>query len=60
MIGKMAGPWMERVRRAGLGVVSWNVNEATLLDQLRQIGVDAICTDDPRVVPWLTARQEGR
>lgn len=53
MIPRMTGAWMERVWARGAGVVSWNANEPRLLDGLRNAGVSGVCTDDPRVVPWL-------
>lgn len=51
MVGRMAGPWMERVHGAGLCVVGWNSNDPELLREMNDAGFDALCTDDPRVVP---------
>jgi glycerophosphoryl diester phosphodiesterase len=51
MVGRMAGAWMERVHAGGLCVVGWNSNDAVVLGEMIAAGFDAICTDDPRLVP---------
>lgn len=47
MVGELAGPWMDRVRAAGGGVVGWNTNDPALLAEMRSAGFDVLCTDDP-------------
>lgn len=38
---------MEKAMDAGLDLVAWTVNSQTEADRLRDLGVVAICTDDP-------------
>lgn len=48
--------WVGRARRTGAGIVTWNtLDEATARDVLA-LGVDGICSDDPRL---LVAAQAG-
>jgi glycerophosphoryl diester phosphodiesterase len=47
----LAGEWIERVWNAGLGVVSWNTLDPELARRFAEVGVAAVCTDDPRIVP---------
>ncbi|MFM7068086.1 MAG: glycerophosphodiester phosphodiesterase [Actinomycetes bacterium] len=51
LIDLMQGAWMERLWAAGRGVVSWNTTDPALMVQMAAVGVAAICSDDPRVVP---------
>ncbi|HEU5301275.1 MAG TPA: glycerophosphodiester phosphodiesterase [Acidimicrobiia bacterium] len=42
--------WVGRARRTGAGIVTWNtLDEATARDVLA-LGVDGICSDDPRLL----------
>lgn len=47
----LAGEWIERVWAAGLGVVSWNTIDPVLARRFDEVGVAAVCTDDPRIIP---------
>jgi glycerophosphoryl diester phosphodiesterase len=38
-------------RRRGVAVLAWTVNDAGLAESLVESGIDAIITDDPRIVP---------
>lgn len=49
MLDLMAGAWMGRLHDAGLTVVGWNANDAGLLTRQRDVGLDVLCTDDPRL-----------
>ena len=51
LLDRMEGRWMERLWDAGRGVVSWNTVDPVLMVRMAQVGVTAVCTDDPRVVP---------
>lgn len=35
---------------AGVQVIAWTVDDAERIDELRQLGVDGICTNDPRLL----------
>jgi glycerophosphoryl diester phosphodiesterase len=50
MADLMRGEWMARLGAAGVGVVAWNTNDVELLRTLTDLGVRALCTDDPRLV----------
>jgi len=39
--------WLARVRAAGLGLVIWHEERPDEIAALRQLGVDAICSDAP-------------
>ncbi len=39
-----------RTHQAGLGLVAWTVNEPSEMLRLRSLGVDAIISDDPRLL----------
>jgi glycerophosphoryl diester phosphodiesterase len=41
---------MERAAAAGLEVMAWTVNLQSQADRLRELGVVAICTDDPSTI----------
>ncbi|WP_186760760.1 glycerophosphodiester phosphodiesterase family protein [Arthrobacter alpinus] len=41
---------VDAVHAAGLEVWAWTVNDVTRARELQQLGVDAICTDDPLLV----------
>ncbi|MFM7063620.1 MAG: glycerophosphodiester phosphodiesterase [Actinomycetes bacterium] len=51
LVELMEGRWMERLWAAGRGVVSWNTTDPALMVRMAEVGLAAICTDDPRVVP---------
>lgn len=39
--------WIERVRAAGLGIISWHEERPAQIAALRRLGVDGICSDTP-------------
>lgn len=39
--------------RAGIAVIAWTVDEAARMRELAALGVDGICTNDPRLLPGL-------
>ena len=41
--------WVARVRAAGLGIVCWHEERPEVITALRQLGVDAICSDLPEL-----------
>lgn len=49
MIEIMRGAWLERLHAASIGVVGWNVNDVELLNKMRELPLQAACTDDPRI-----------
>jgi glycerophosphoryl diester phosphodiesterase len=49
----LAGPWLDDVRRHGLGVVCWHEERPDVLTGLLALGVDGICTDDPALLAAL-------
>jgi glycerophosphoryl diester phosphodiesterase len=42
--------WIARVRRAGLGIVIWHEERPAEIAALRQLGVDAVCSDAPELL----------
>lgn len=46
----LAGPWLERVRARGLGVICWHEERPIVLQNLCELGVDGICTDEPELL----------
>lgn len=46
----MAGPWLERVRAHGLGVICWHEERPAVVQGLYELGVDGICTDEPELL----------
>ena len=59
LLDVMDGRWMERLWAAGRGVVSWNTVDPVLMVRMAEVGLTAICTDDPRVVPAGLAAPHG-
>jgi glycerophosphoryl diester phosphodiesterase len=51
----IAGPWLDRVRQHGLGVICWHEERPDVLAELLTLGVDGICTDDPNLLASLVA-----
>jgi glycerophosphoryl diester phosphodiesterase len=51
----LAGRWLDRVRRHGLGVICWHEERPDVLAELLALGVDGICTDDPTLLAELAA-----
>lgn len=43
----LTADWIERVRGAGLGIISWHEDRPEVIASLRRLGVDAICSGDP-------------
>ncbi len=39
--------WIERVRKAGLGIICWHEERPSEIAALQQLGVDGICSDAP-------------
>ncbi len=48
--------WLERVRGAGLRIMSWHEERASELEALIALGIDDICTNDPALAHRLIAR----
>ncbi len=46
--------WMQRVRAANLGIVTWHEERPTEIAALNHLGVDGICSDSPDVLFNLT------
>jgi len=44
-------PFVDAVHALGGSVIAWTVNDAAAARHLTSIGVDAICTDDVRLIP---------
>jgi len=42
--------WIARVREANLGIVCWHEERPEEIAALRQLGVDAICSDAPELL----------
>jgi glycerophosphoryl diester phosphodiesterase len=42
--------WVARVRDANLGIVCWHEERPEEIAALRQVGVDAICSDAPELL----------
>jgi glycerophosphoryl diester phosphodiesterase len=42
---------VEASHAAGAAVFTWTVNEPELLEQVVELGVDGVVTDDPRIFP---------
>jgi glycerophosphoryl diester phosphodiesterase len=51
----LAGPWLDRVRGHGLGVICWHEERPDVLAALLALGVDGICTDDPALLAAVAA-----
>lgn len=49
----LAGRWLDRVRRHGLGVICWHEERPDVLAELLTLGVDGICSDDPALLAEL-------
>ena len=60
LLDVMEGAWMDRLWSADRGVVSWNTVDPALMVRMAEVGLTAICTDDPRVVPAGLAAPQGR
>jgi glycerophosphoryl diester phosphodiesterase len=54
----LAGPWLERVRAYGLGVICWHEERPHVIRGLYDLGIDGICTDEPRLLTQ-TASERG-
>src|SRR5262249_33670577 len=46
----LAGPWLDRVRAHGLGVICWHEERPAVVQSLYELGVDGICTDEPTLL----------
>jgi glycerophosphoryl diester phosphodiesterase len=53
----LAGPWLDRVRAHGLGVICWHEERPVVLEVLCGLGVDGICTDQPAVLAGIALRR---
>ncbi len=42
--------WVERVRAAGLGIISWHEERPAVIAGLRAHGIDGICSDRPELL----------
>ncbi len=43
----LTSEWMQRVRKAGLGVICWHEERPTVIAGLKALGVNGICSDEP-------------
>ncbi|ALE07006.1 hypothetical protein AL755_18640 [Arthrobacter sp. ERGS1:01] len=48
--GSLDGPAVEDVHACGLEVWAWTVNDPGRAQELTDLGVDALCTDDPELI----------
>jgi hypothetical protein len=46
----LSGPWLNRVRSYGFGVICWHEERSVVVQNLYQLGVDGICTDEPALL----------
>ena len=44
---RIEAEWLERVRGAGLRIMSWHEERASEIEALIALGIDDICTNDP-------------
>jgi glycerophosphoryl diester phosphodiesterase len=51
----ITGRLVEAAHEAGVSVIAWTVDEADRIERLTTLGVDGICTNDPRLVAELPA-----
>lgn len=49
--------WLERARRTGAGIVTWNTTTDEMADAVLAMGVDGICADDPALLVRAMARR---
>ena len=47
--------WFTALRRDGLGIVCWHVEDRDVANGLYALGVDGICTDDPELLASIAA-----
>lgn len=50
--------WIERVRSAGLGTITWHEEREFVLRELCTLGVDGICTDEPVLLTTVVSRMK--
>jgi glycerophosphoryl diester phosphodiesterase len=50
----LTSAWIDGVRAAGLGIVCWHEERPTEIAALRDLGVDAICSDTPDILTQFT------
>lgn len=51
--------WMQAVRGAGLGIVTWHEERPSEIDALVRLGVDGICSDTPDVLAEHTPKEKS-
>jgi glycerophosphoryl diester phosphodiesterase len=42
--------WLDRVRRHGLGVISWHEERRPIVEALYVLGIDGVCSDEPALL----------
>lgn len=57
--GFLAGPWLERVRAHGLGVICWHEERPAVVRGLYELGVDGICTDEPELLARIATSERS-
>lgn len=50
-----AGAWLDRVRRHGLGVISWHEERRPVVEALYALGIDGVCSDEPALLAAVAA-----
>ena len=49
--------WLDRARRTGAGIITWNTNSDEVADAVLEMGVDGICADDPAMLVRAVSRR---
>jgi glycerophosphoryl diester phosphodiesterase len=47
--------WLDRVRRHGLGVISWHEERRRVVEALYTLGIDGVCSDQPKLLSSVAA-----
>jgi glycerophosphoryl diester phosphodiesterase len=50
----LTADWLQAVRRANLGIVTWHEESPSEIEALVKLGVDGICSDTPDILAKLT------
>ena len=51
--------WIAQARKAGLGIITWSENHPERITALKQLGLDAICSDAPELLKQPNAARSG-
>lgn len=49
--------WLDRARRTGAGIITWNTTSEEVADAVLEMGVDGICADDPAMLVRAVSRR---